>query len=181
MKIGPSQLVVIGAGVLVFCGIVTVRLHQEGAPERASLEQRPQAPPRPQASVTPSLLGRVAAKLAPPVRSSGTAIPEPPGSGLPELEAVRESRDSSGPELPVSLEVDPAPGGDTNRVVLQSRSDKPLSVKVSLSSQKAGYKYTTELTVPPYGTTELDGVGAEHGDRFVVASSGYKDQVIYFE
>jgi len=177
MKIGLSQLLVIGVGVLVFCGIVAVRMRQEGAPDAAFTKEAARVH-----AVTKSVAQRAANlphyELAPAEsQRSNSAVAEPP-SFSPEVSAAMSS---SGPEIPMSLVLDDVPDSGGHRVVLHSRSSEPLLVTLTLANRKARDKFTTELTVPAYGTTEIDGVAADQGDWFVLASSGYRDAVVYYQ
>jgi hypothetical protein len=177
MRISLSQVVVLGTGVLVFCGIVGLRMHTLGAPGAT----------QPGAAATARVSSGTAAMSAaipasPPVASSTSQPvtgPKPAvGSATPAL--IQTTAAAPLPEVPVSVVLSPAPG-DGHSALLQSEATEPLLVKLTITNRKIGHKYTTELTVPAYGTAQVDGVPAERGDQVTLASNGFKDQVTYFQ
>ena len=80
----------------------------------------------------------------------------------------------------MSVVLNPAPA-EGHSALLQNQSTEPLLVTLTISNRKVGHKYTTDISVPAYGTAEVAGVPAERGDQITLDSSGFKDQVVYFQ
>jgi hypothetical protein len=164
MRISLSQILVIGTGVVLFCGIIAVRMREDRG------EQIVQAQPPPEGPTQAAVAAQKIAAPSAPLSSSPPPPPPEAASSAPNL-----------PEVPVSLSLTPAPNGGGSRTDLENQSAESLIVRVTVSNRKVGHKYTTELTIPGYGTAQVEGVAAERGDQFTLASNGYKDNIIYFQ
>jgi hypothetical protein len=67
--------------------------------------------------------------------------------------------------------------GGAQRAVLHNLSSQVLLVTITVSNNSTPNKYITQVSVPPGDLTKIDGLPTAPGDRVVLASAGYREQV----
>ncbi|HXW74484.1 MAG TPA: hypothetical protein VEK10_06695 [Steroidobacteraceae bacterium] len=137
----------------------------------------------------------VSTQASPPTRDPTPSAPQPIGSHSGSETAASSAAlaarskpiptttpvsDPPQTELPVSLIAKTLPDG-AQRFVLRNRSTEPLLVTIIVSNTSEQNKYVTQVSIAAADMTTLDGLTTVPGDRIILASAGYRDQVTQVE
>ena len=138
------------------------------------------APEQVSASTSPPVPGNTPAPAQPNASDSAAAAPatEPPRAATVPAAATPLS-DPSLPEVPVTIVIKRSSDGAMHRALLRNESAQPLLVTINVSNKSVPNKYMTQVSVAAADVTKLDGLPTAPGDRIILASAGYRDQVTY--